>query len=311
MKQIKTISIFLSLLSIFISCQDSKKSSLTLISNQIPTDKALIFGEGVISTDDFEFAITFNPKMNELFFTRRKPEKSNEIYSMKLTGGKWSAPKLAFFSADNVMDFEPHINPQGNRLYWGSTRPLINHNKSSGLRQWYSEKNANGWEKPIPLEEPFVDGPAIMYLTSSKNGNLYFTTGEKGDKPEDWVIYNSINEKGQYRSIKRMGKEINFSGKYIAHPYISPDESYIIYDGEGNSGYGDNDLYISFNKNGNWTEAINLGPEVNTDQSEMCPSVSPDGKYLFFHRGVVDKGDIYWIDFIQLKQELLTNINSI
>ena len=157
MKQIKTISIFLSLLSIFISCQDSKKSSLTLISNQIPTDKALIFGEGVISTDDFEFAITFNPKMNELFFTRRKPEKSNEIYSMKLTGGKWSAPKLAFFSADNVMDFEPHINPQGNRLYWGSTRPLINHNKSSGLRQWYSEKNANGWEKPIPLEEPFVE----------------------------------------------------------------------------------------------------------------------------------------------------------
>ena len=62
-----------------------------------------------------------------------------------------------------------------------------------------------------------------------------------------------------------MGNKINVSGKYIAHPCISPDESYIIYDVEVTSGYGDNDLYISFNKNGNWTEAINLGPQVNTD----------------------------------------------
>ena len=280
-----------------------------MLSNQIPTDTALIFGEGIVSTNNFEFAITFNPEMDELYFTRRKPEENNEIYTMKLVDGKWSDPEPAFFKANEGWDFEPHINPKGSRLYFGSTRPLNDTIESSGLHQWYCKKNASGWEKPIPLEEPFIDRTVIMYLTSSENGNLYFTTGEKGDKPEDWVIYNSINEKGQYTSIKRMGSEINFSGKYIAHPYISPDESYIIYDGEGTSGYGDNDLYISFNNNGTWTEALNLGPEVNTDQTEMCPSVSPDGKYLFFHRGVEDNGDIYWIDF-RLIKERIENINN-
>ncbi|MDG2449030.1 MAG: hypothetical protein P8M34_05315, partial [Saprospiraceae bacterium] len=89
-----------------------------------------------------------------------------------------------------------------------------------------------------------------------------------------------------------------------------PDESYIIYDGEGTSGYGDNDLYISFNKNGVWTEALNLGTEVNTHLTEMCPSVSPDGKYLFFHRGEKDNGNIYWIDFKPIK-ERIQKINSI
>lgn len=80
------------------------------------------------------------------------------------------------------------------------------------------------------------------------------------------------------------------------------DESYIIYDGESTSGYGNCDLYISFNKNGTWTEPYNLGPEINTDQCEMTASVSPDGKYLFFHRGGEDNGDIYWIDFRPTKK---------
>ncbi|NAY91563.1 hypothetical protein GTQ34_06510 [Muricauda sp. JGD-17] len=309
MKFVKTLSILIFLLVFITSCQDSEKSNLTLLSDQIPTDTALIFGPNVISTDNFEFAITFNPEMDELFFTRRKPEEDNEIYSMKLVDGKWSGPKLAFFSTNTGWDFEPHINPNGNRLYFGSTRPHKDTLRSRGLYQWYSEKKADGWSQPTPLEKPFADR-FVMYLTSSENGNLYFTSEEKGAKIEDGAIYSSINEEGQYRSIKRMGKEINFPGKWIAHPYIAPDESYIIYDGESTSGFGENDLYISFNKNGTWTEAYNLGPEINTDQTEMCASVSPDGKYLFFHRGGEDNGDIYWIDFRPIKENIKKNIKN-
>lgn len=300
----KTLCFFTFSILILTSCAENEKSNLTLLDNQIPTNTALVFGKGIISTNNFEFAITFSPEMDELFFTRRKPDKDNEIYTMTLVDGKWSDPKPAFFKPNKGWDFEPHIAPTGNRLYFGSTRPLNDTVKASGLHQWYCKKSGRGWEKPIPLEKPFTDRPVIMYLTSSENGNLYFTTGEKGDKPEDWVIYNSINENGKYNSIKRMGNTINFNGKYIAHSYISPDESYIIYDAKSDLGYGKSDLYISFNKNGIWTDAINLGPEVNTDQTEMCPSVSPDGKYLFFHRGSDDHGDIYWIDFSLLKKRI-------
>ena len=72
MKFVKTL--FISTLSlVFItSCQDSEKSNLTLLSNQIPTDTALIFGKGIVSTNNFEFAITFNPEMDELYFTTKK-----------------------------------------------------------------------------------------------------------------------------------------------------------------------------------------------------------------------------------------------
>lgn len=308
MIQVKILFIFLTLL--LVSCQNSEKSNLTLFSDQIPTDTALIFGQGIISTDNYEFAITFNPEMDEMYFTRRKPGADNKIYTMKLVDGTWTAPEVTFFSANKGWDFEPHINPTGDLLFFGSTRPLNDTIAASGMHQWYVKKNASGWSKPIPLEKPFVDR-FTMYVTSSENGNLYFTSADEGAKSQDGGIYYSISENNQYRSVTRMGDEINFSGTWIAHSYIAPDESYIIFDGEKPSGFGDCDLYISFNKNGNWTESYNLGPEINTELCEMCASVSPDGKYLFFSRGSEeDGGNIYWVDFLRIKDRIeLINSN--
>lgn len=302
MKQ--TIILLVLTVQLFTACQNKKSTNLALLNDQIPGGTALVFGKGIISTSDFEFAITFSPEMDELFFTRRKPDADNAIYTMRFAEGKWSEPEEVFFKANEGWDFEPHISPNGQKLYFGSTRPLPDAAQSTGLHQWYCTNNAGEWSQPLPLENPFVDRSIVMYLTSSAHNNLYFTTGEQGDKPEDWVIYQSMYEKDGYKSIDRMGKAINGKGNWIAHSFIAPDESYLIYDFKSDTGYGKSDLYISFNNNGNWTEPHNLGPEVNTDQTEMCASVSPDGKYLFFHRGEDDHGDIYWIDFLRIKEKL-------
>ena len=60
-------------------------------------------------------------------------------------------------------------------------------------------------------------------------------------------------------------------GEWKAHPFIAPDESYLIWDDEREGGYGDNDLYISFRQqDGSWGAAINLGDKINT---EFCRSI--------------------------------------
>ncbi|WP_430408427.1 hypothetical protein [Kordia sp.] len=311
LKNIKDLLIIIYLLSLSTSCQESKRSNFTLLSEQIPTDTTLTFGKGIISTEhSHESSITFNSDMTKLFFTRRKPKEKNKIYTMKLIDGKWSKPKLASFSLNKeYSDYRPRLNPNGDLLYFSSTRPLKVAIEPSGSHQWYIKKNESGWGKPIPLEEPFVD-KSIIDLTSSENGNLYFTSNKKDAKPQDEGIYYSINQEGQYTTIERMGKEINSPDNWTCCPYIAPDESYIIFDSPRTSGFGDADLYISFNKNGNWTKSYNLGAKVNTKYGEGLATVSPDGKFLFFYRSEVNNGDIYWIDFIQLKKEILENINS-
>jgi len=85
-------------------------------------------------------------------------------------------------------------------------------------------------------------------------------------------------------------------------PFIAPDESFLIFsrdcrrfDSEGKTIGGDKKLMISYrNSDGTWLEAIDMGPLfANT----RFPSVSPDGKYLFFTKFTEgSREDFYWVD---------------
>lgn len=64
---------------------------------------------------------------------------------------------------------------------------------------------------------------------------------------------------------------------------FSPDGNAIVFSSDRPGGYGKTDLYIIRKlPDGNWSEAQNLGPEVNTGLSEDAPNFSADGKYLYF-----------------------------
>lgn len=322
-KPVKILTILAFLPVFIVACQPSEKSNLTLLSSQIPTDTPLVFAPGIISIDDHASgSITFSPDMTELVFNHRKAGEINNIYTMKLTDGTWSKPKRAPFSTKEHLTFHPRFTLEGDRLYFGSTRPIDDtitlSNTRRRLHQWYVEKNENGdWAEPILMGEPFID-IYIMGAVPSKNGNLYFASG-KGPGADDEGIYYAINQNGQYASVERMGDVINTNGTWIAHPYIAPDESYLIYDSEKATEPDNGDLFISFNQNGTWTKSYSLGPKINTKMSEGGGTVTPDGKYLFFSRSeekIREDGSKYWVskmywtDFIRLKKEILEKVNE-
>jgi Tol biopolymer transport system component len=62
-------------------------------------------------------------------------------------------------------------------------------------------------------------------------------------------------------------------------------------------GREDSDLYVSFKEqDGTWAKPINLGIAVNSNFSEFVPTISPDGKYLFFGRVEEDgTSNVYWV----------------
>lgn len=323
-KQIKTLLVLIFLFVFFPSCIDSEKSNLALLSSQIPTDTPLVFAPGIISIENHaSSSITFNPNMTELVFNHKKQGGINNLYTMKLIDGKWSRLELTPFSTNKeYLNFHPRFTSNGNRLYFGSTRPISDTIKTLNTRrrlhQWYVEKNENGdWGEPILMGKPFLD-IYIMGAIPSENGNLYFTSGTRVGADDEGIYY-AINQNGQYASIEKMDDVINTNGRFIAHPYIAPDESYLIYDSEKATEPNNNDLFISFNHNGTWTESYSLGPKINTKMSEGAATVSPDGKYLFFSRSeekIREDGSTYWVskmywmDFVTLKKEILEDINN-
>lgn len=112
------------------------------------------------------------------------------------------------------------------------------------------------------------------------------------------ICYSSLIN-GKYEQPKSLSPQFGIR-RYNAHPFIAPDESYIIFDSVRESGYGRSDLYISFRAvDGSWGPAINLGDKINTTASEKSASVSPNGKFLFFDRRTKrgnEEVNIDWVD---------------
>lgn len=70
------------------------------------------------------------------------------------------------------------------------------------------------------------------------------------------------------------------------NPLIFPDGQTLIFYSGRPRGFGAVDLYVSRRlADGTWGEPVNLGPEVNTEEGEYAPSLSADGRVLFFARG--------------------------
>jgi hypothetical protein len=115
-------------------------------------------------------------------------------------------------------------------------------------------------------------------------------------------IYRARYENGNYNFVEKLPEVVNRHNSQqngAWDPYIAPDESYIIFTSIRSGGYGQEDQYISYNRNGIWTNPKNVGPKINTNAIEYGSYISPDNKYYFFSRpsgwGPNAPADIYWV----------------
>ncbi len=80
---------------------------------------------------------------------------------------------------------------------------------------------------------------------------------------------------------------------------ISDNGEVLILSMDRKDGYGGNDLYVSFRKGAkHWGAPIHLGPAVNSAYREITPSLSEDGRTLFYssnRRGGNGGSDIYMV----------------
>lgn len=232
------------------------------------------FAPGIVTTEHFEYSGVFTPDLKEFYLIR--------------DGGKYQESSFVVFRNEDDRWSESVISPRVGQ-------PFISPDgKTMHLGKRYKTRTATGWSETKGLG-PSFEGIEIMRLTASSGGTWVFD--EIGLPDGDGVIRYSRLVDGEREEPRPFSEEIN-TGTYNAHPFIAPDESYLIWDGRRDSGYGSSDLYISYRQqDGSWGAAINLGDKINTDAWEASASVTPDGKYLFFHR-ITSPGnvDIFWVD---------------
>jgi len=95
-------------------------------------------------------------------------------------------------------------------------------------------------------------------------------------------IYSSMQQNGIWQPRTRLGKPIN-TGLNEGAQCISPDGNYLFFTICGAElGFGSCDIYWSRREENGWSEPKNCGPKVNTRYWESQPSMSADGRTIYF-----------------------------
>ena len=263
-----------------------------------------VFGAGAVSTGDFESHPAFTPDGKTLYFLRSTPNFSLwTILVSRFENGRWNAPEVAPFSGQ-YSDADPFITADGSRFYFISNRPAAGKSKPD-LDIWVMEKTPAGWGEPRNLGAPVNSSGSEWYPTIAANGTIYFGSDREGGKGRT-DIYRCRLVDGKYTNAENLGDPINTPFNEF-EPLIAPDESFLILMAGGRpEGLGGFDLYISYNRDGQWTKPQNLGDKINSSGNEYSPMISPDRKYFFWTstRGFADQPLKQRLDYRELMSRL-------
>jgi len=244
-------------------------------------DTARLLAPGLISTGAHELDITMTPDSKEVFFTRAGPDWTSMILTLRRDGRGWVGPSTASFTR-GVGSLYPFVAPSGDKVFFDFSEPLTvsdQHRENNNL--YVSYRSGDGWTSGQPLDSIINTENTEMFAGVALNGNLYFAADYRSSEG-GFDIYRSVMNEDVNQAPENLGTAVNSEGNEF-HAFISPDETFLLFDSDRAGGFGENDLYVSFrDADGNWLPAVNLGARVNTAASESRPYVSPDGKSLFF-----------------------------
>ncbi|HLV15081.1 MAG TPA: OmpA family protein [Xanthomarina sp.] len=151
----------------------------------------------------------------------------------------------------------------------------------------------------------FTEDGNTMYFTQS---NL---TYEHKRDDQNLKIYRSKKVGNKWQKPEELS--INSDHFSTAHPSLSPDGTKLYFSSDRPGGFGESDLYVSkIDANGNLSEPVNLGSQINTSGKETFPFVSANNELYFSSDGHLGLGglDVFYVKIRDNDYGNLLNIGA-
>jgi outer membrane protein OmpA-like peptidoglycan-associated protein len=162
---------------------------------------------------------------------------------------------------------------------------------SHNLRMLAQQYLQNSQFAAVAIKHPVPFSPVSLGDSINTPNNMEYlptlTVDEKtlvftrnSNHHEDFYMSKNVN--GVWRKAVPIS-DLNTANNQGAES-ISADGNYFFFTGCSRpDGYGDCDIYYSYKQSdGSWSKPQNIGPPINTPSWESQPSISPDGKDLYF-----------------------------
>ena len=182
-------------------------------------------------------------------------------------------------------DYNAFVNADENVLYFSSkqqansgSQPDFDGYKMADV--YCSERAGGKWQPAKKLQAPVNSGMQEDIVSATSDGStllLYFNN-EKGFDD----IFITHKEKKQFTRPEILSLTVNSPQREEAAA-LSPDGNWLFFSSDRSGGFGGLDLYFSRRlPNGEWSNAKNAGPSVNTEYDDSYPYLAPDGTTFYF-----------------------------
>ncbi|WP_149195554.1 TolB family protein [Luteimonas suaedae] len=249
-----------------------------------------LFAPGVVSGPFNETSATFTPDGDTVYFTRGNFVSSQTtILSARRVQDGYGDVRVAPFSGI-WKDSEPHVSPDGKRLFFVSNRPAtpggdspigtMNGQTFPGANIWYVDRSDAGWGEPVRIDGEVNRVPMVFNPAVAANGNLYFSA-HREDTDRGYQIYMAPWTGDGYGAPQRLDIGIGLDGNHM-DPAIDPRERFLLFAGNEGDSLGAADIYIVFrNDDASWGTPIHLGAEINSRYLENAPTLGRDFGEIF------------------------------
>jgi Tol biopolymer transport system component len=254
-----------------------------------PGDTPVPFAPGLLAAYQFLGPIAFSPDGTECFFTVDDAWYTTQrLYATRYVNGAWSPATLAPFAVQFEKSAEAFFSRDGSRLYFTAQAK----GSASRMDLWMVARAGGGWGTPARLPAPLNSDANEFHLSQGPDGTIYFLSNRSGT-PQ---IYRARQNATGSFLVELVPAPVLSVGTYDGDPSIAPDGHFLIFHSARAGGFGAVDLHVAFaDARGEWTHPINLGADFNSSADEYGATLSPDGKYLFFVRHSVKKGELFWV----------------
>jgi Tol biopolymer transport system component len=244
-----------------------------------------IFAPGVVSHGFHELGITFSPDGDEIFYIMSDARYQDyALLRLEMKGGRWTEPEVVQFAA-HLSVYSASFGPDGSTLYF-TGRPPAGSPEPRAEHDIFRVRKVNGqWGVAENLGAPVnSEGPETS-VSVAADGSLYFSRDGADGTSDIWI---ARPDGMRFDPPTPIDSPLNSSAEE-ARPFVAPNESYLLFQSNREGSLGSMDIFISRRgDDGSWSEPATLGPAVNSASSDFGPSVTPDGRFLFFssYRGI-------------------------
>jgi hypothetical protein len=180
-------------------------------------------------------------------------------------------------------DYGPAISVDGKTLLFTSKRKRVGFAGIPDEDIYMTYNSDYGWTDATvvrSLNTIFNEGSACL----SRDGKrIFFSRCNSPDSYGNCDIFTArLREDSIWVDVKNLGIAIN-STSWDSHPSLSHSGDTLFFASDRIGGFGLSDIYFSVkNKNGEWTQARNMGPVINTSKNEVSPYYHPQYDVLYF-----------------------------